>query len=205
MATSPPNSETASHSQTPGRSAVCPWWLLPTFDNPLRRLIQNPHRILIEWVRPGDTVVDLGCGMGYFSIPMARMASPGGKVICIDVQQQMLDGLRWRAEKAGVLHTITMRRCEPTRLDIPEPADFVLAFWMLHEVPDQAGFLAEVQAHLKPAGRFLLVEPVGHVGSTAFQRSVATAEQVGLVVTGKPAVMASRSVLFAAKPPAGSS
>jgi ubiquinone/menaquinone biosynthesis C-methylase UbiE len=171
---------------------------LPTFDNPLRRLIQNPYRILNEFVRPGDTVVDLGCGMGYFSIPIARMASPGGKVICIDVQQQMLDGLRWRAEKAGVLSTIALQRCEPTRLGIPEPADFVLAFWMLHEVPDQRGFLTEVQAHLKPTGRFLLVEPVGHVGGKAFQRSIETAEQAGLVIVEKPAVMASRSVLFAA-------
>jgi 2-polyprenyl-3-methyl-5-hydroxy-6-metoxy-1,4-benzoquinol methylase len=200
-----PNPETAPRARAAGKSAVCPWWLLPTFDNPLRRLIQNPYRILGEWVRPGHTVVDLGCGMGYFSIPMARMASPGGQVICIDVQQQMLDGLRRRAEKAGVLDTITMHRCEPGRLGIPEPADFVLAFWMLHEVPDQAAFLAEVQAHLKPTGRFLLVEPVGHVGGKAFQRSVELAELAGLVIVDQRAVVASRSALFATKSPAGSS
>jgi ubiquinone/menaquinone biosynthesis C-methylase UbiE len=143
--------------------------------------------------------------MGYFSIPLAKLAGPTGKVISIDVQQQMLDGLRRRAEKAGVLDTITLRRCEPTRLGIPEPADFVLAFWMLHEVPDQQAFLAEVQAHLEASGRFLLVEPVGHVGGRAFQRSVETAALVGLVIVDRPAVMASRSALFAAKPPAGSS
>ena len=189
---------TKQHSAPVERTFVCPWWLLPTFDNPLRRLIQNPYRILRDLVRPGYTAVDLGCGMGYFSIPMARVVGPTGKVICIDVQQQMLDGLRRRAEKAGVLDTITVRRCEPTRLGIPEPADFVLAFWMLHEVPDQAAFLAEVQAYLKPTGRFLLVEPVGHVGGKAFQRSLKTAEQAGLVIVDKPAVVASRSVLFAA-------
>ncbi len=200
-----PSSETTPHAHTAGKSAVCPWWLLPTFDNPLRRLIQNPYRILDKYVRPGCTVVDLGCGMGYFSIPMARMAGPTGKVICIDVQQQMLDGLRRRAEKAGVLDTITARRCEPARLGIPEPADFVLAFWMLHEAPDQRAFLAEVQAHLKPTGRFLLVEPVGHVSGKAFQRSIETAELAGLAIVDKPAVAASRSALFAAKSPARSS
>ena len=76
--------------------------------------------------------------MGYFSIPLAQLVGSQGKVICIDLQQQMLDGLRRRAEKAGVLDTIAMHRCEPTRLGLPEPVDFVLAFWMLHEVPDQA-------------------------------------------------------------------
>lgn len=186
-------------------SHVCPWWLLPTFDNPVRRLIQNPYRILNRRVRPGDTVVDLGCGMGYFSIPLAKMAGPGGKVICIDVQQQMLDGLRRRAEKAGVLSTMALRRCEPARLDIPELADFVLAFWMLHEVPDQRAFLAEVQTHLKPTGRFLLVEPIGHVGDQAFQRSLQTAELAGLAIVDRPAVAVSRSALFAARSPAGSS
>jgi 2-polyprenyl-3-methyl-5-hydroxy-6-metoxy-1,4-benzoquinol methylase len=196
---------TKQHSPPVERTFVCPWWLLPTFDNPLRRLIQNPYRILNRWVHPGDTVIDLGCGMGYFSIPLAQLVGSQGKVVCIDVQQQMLDGLRRRAEKAGVLDTITMRRCEPTRLGIPEPADFVLAFWMLHEVPDQQAFLAEVQAHLEASGRFLLVEPVGHVGGRAFQRSVETAALVGLVIVDRPAVMASRSALFAAKPPAGSS
>lgn len=191
--------DTTSHSHASGNSHVCPWWLLPTFDNPLRRLIQNPYRILGQFVRPGNTTVDLGCGMGYFSIPLARLAGPTGKVICIDVQQQMLDGLRRRAEKAGVLSNITLHRCEPARLGIPEPADFVLAFWMLHEVPDQRAFLTEVQAHLKPTGRFLLVEPIGHVGGQAFRRSIETAELVGLVIVDKPAVVASRSALFAAR------
>ena len=116
--------------------------MLPTFDNPLRRLIHNPYRILGGLVHPGQTVVDLGCGMGYFSIPLARMVGPKGKVICIDVQQQMLDGLRRRATRAGVLSQVTLHRCEPTQLGLAEPADFVLAFWMLHEVPDQTAFLA---------------------------------------------------------------
>jgi 2-polyprenyl-3-methyl-5-hydroxy-6-metoxy-1,4-benzoquinol methylase len=196
---------TKQHSPPVERTLVCPWWLLPTFDNPLRRLVQNPYRILGGLVCPGRTAVDLGCGMGYFSIPLAQMVGPTGKVICIDVQQQMLDGLRRRAEKAGVLSNITLHRCEPTRLGIPEPADFVLAFWMLHEVPDQRAFLAEVQAYLKPTGRFLLVEPVGHVGGRAFQCSVEKAELAGLAIVDKPAVVASRSALFAAKSPAGSS
>ena len=189
MSNSSLSSEGPARTDTPVQTFVCPWWLLPTFDNPLRRLIHNPYRILGGLVRPGQTVVDLGCGMGYFSIPLAQMVGPQGKVICIDVQQQMLDGLRRRAGRAGVLAQVTLHRCEPTQLGLAEPADFVLAFWMLHEVPDQTAFLAEVRAHLKPNGRCLLVEPYGHVRSAAFRHSVEVAQQVGLVPVGKPAVM----------------
>ncbi len=64
----------SSHSRS---GNVCPWWLCPTFDNPLRRLIHNPDRILAGLVRPGEIALDLGCGMGYFSIPLARLVGPG--------------------------------------------------------------------------------------------------------------------------------
>ena len=147
-------------------------------------------------MRPGQTVVDLGCGMGYFSIPLARMVGPQGKVICVDVQQQMLDGLRRRAARAGVLSQITLHRCEPTQLGLAEPADFVLAFWMLHEVPDQTAFLAEIAAYLKPNGCLLIVEPRVHVGGAALEQSVEIACRAGLLPVTRPAVAVSRAVLF---------
>ena len=92
------------HTRSADRPAgnICPWWLCPTFDNPLRRLIQDPDRILAGLVQPGETALDIGCGMGYFSIPLARLVGPEGKVICVDLQEQMLAGVRRRAERAGV-------------------------------------------------------------------------------------------------------
>jgi ubiquinone/menaquinone biosynthesis C-methylase UbiE len=175
---------------------VCPWWLCPTFDNPLRRLIQDPDRILAGLVRPGETALDIGCGMGYFSIPLARLVGPGGKVICVDLQEQMLAGVRRRAERAGVADRIRLHRAGTDSLELEETADFALAFWMLHEVPDQAAFLAEVRACLKPCGRLLIVEPRIHVGSAAFERSVTIARDAGLLPVARPAVALSRAVLF---------
>ena len=185
-----------ARSAGPPAGNVCPWWLCATFDNPLRRLIHNPDRILAGLVQPGETALDLGCGMGYLSIPLARLVGPGGKVICVDLQEQMLAGVRRRAERAGVADRIRLHRAGTDSLELEETADFALAFWMLHEVPAQAVFLAEVIACLKPSGRLLVVEPRLHVGGAAFERSVEVARSIGLEPIASPMVALSRAVLF---------
>lgn len=52
---------------------VCPWWLCFTFDNVFRKLFHDPEKILSPYVNEGDTALDIGPGMGYFSIPLARL------------------------------------------------------------------------------------------------------------------------------------
>jgi ubiquinone/menaquinone biosynthesis C-methylase UbiE len=190
-------------TQQPGSAgkpsgSVCPWWLCATFDNPLRRLIQDPERILSGLVHPGETALDLGCGMGYFSIPLAQLVGPSGKVICVDLQEQMLAGVRRRAERAGVAERIQLHQAGPRGMGLDETADFALAFWMLHEVPDQAVFLTEVRTCLKPGGRLLVVEPRMHVDGAAFERSVEVARGAGLLPVAWPAVALSRAVLLGA-------
>jgi len=59
------------------KDRVCPWWLAYTFDNPFRRLFQNPDRILGNDAKPGHTVLDIGCGLGYFTLAMARNKKRG--------------------------------------------------------------------------------------------------------------------------------
>jgi ubiquinone/menaquinone biosynthesis C-methylase UbiE len=86
---------------------LCPWWLGYTFDNRLRRLFHNPQKILGTYIQPGATVADIGCGMGFFSIGMARIVGENGKVIAADLQKKMLDILMKRAARAGVANRIT--------------------------------------------------------------------------------------------------
>lgn len=118
------------------------------------------------------TAVDIGCGMGYFTIPLARITSPGGKVIAVDLQQRMLDALIRRASKAGVSDRIIPHRCQKESLGVEGPTDFALAFWMAHEVPDKARFFREIFALLKQGGRLLLVEPKYHVTLRSFERTL---------------------------------
>jgi ubiquinone/menaquinone biosynthesis C-methylase UbiE len=175
---------------------VCPWWGGYFIDNPLRRLLHRPEKIVGPYVRPGMTVMDVGCGMGLFSIAMAKMVTETGRVIAVDLQQQMLDALGRRAEKAGVAARIRTHRCEADRLGVDAAADFVLAFAMVHEVPGQRRLLTEIRDCLKPAGRFLVAEPRLHVSGKAFGQTVALAEEVGLKVVENPAVRLCRAAVF---------
>jgi ubiquinone/menaquinone biosynthesis C-methylase UbiE len=175
---------------------TCPWWLLFTFDNPIRKLIHNPRRILKDVVQPGDVALDVGCGMGYFSLPMAELVGPQGKVIAADLQEQMLAGLRRRAQRTNYSERIHPLLCSPDRIGLTEPLDFALAFWMVHEVQDQEAFLKEIHAALKEDGKFLIVEPRIHVSGRDFKRTVALADRLGFKVLARPSVMISRAVVL---------
>ena len=176
---------------------VCPWWCAWfAIGNPLRRLVHDPQKIVGPYAKPGMTVLDVGCGLGWFSVPMATMVGDQGRVIAVDLQQQMLDMLRRRAEKAGVAGRIELHKCAMDRLGIATQADFALAFAMVHEVSDQDRLLREIHACLKPGGRLLLAEPPFHVPGKAFANEVAIAEAVGFRVAEEPQVRWSRAVVL---------
>lgn len=175
---------------------VCPWWLAYTFDNPLRRLLHDPEELLAPYVTRGMTVVDAGCGMGFTAIGLARLVGDEGAVLAVDVQQEMLDITRARAGKAGVSSRIRLRRCAPDDLGVTERAGFILAFWMVHEVPDARAFFRQAGACLAPGGKVLVAEPRIHVSSRQFEAIVRSAREAGLVPRGSPAIRFSRSVLL---------
>ena len=175
---------------------VCPWWLCFTFDNLLRRLIQNPEKIIEPYVHAGDTVLDVGPGMGYFSIPLAKMVGERGRVFAADVQMEMLNALQKRAKRAGVEKRITLHHCKKDSLDLDTKFDFALAFWMIHEVPEQESFFKEIRSLLKPNGKLLISEPTIHVTKAMYEETVKKAIRVGFTLIGSPNIFLSRSALF---------
>ncbi len=177
---------------------TCPWWFIGSFDNPLRRLLQPPEPILAGLVGEGQTVLDIGCGMGYFSLPLARMVGMNGRVIAADLQEKMLAGLKRRAIRAGLAGQITLHHSQPYRigLNLPGMLDGALAFWMVHEVRDQPAFFNEIRCLLKPGAPFLVIEPRLHVPEAHFNRMVLAAEAQGFSARPGPAAFFSRSVIF---------
>ena len=179
-----------------GQNMVCPWWLCFTFDNPLRKLLHNPEAILSPYVHPGDRVIDIGPGMGYFTIPLARLVGDKGHVIAIDVQEKMLSALRSRAKKNEVSERIEGYLASQKSLGIHEKADFILAFWMAHEVLDQSSFFREIRDLLKPNGSLLLAEPIVHVRKKHFLRTLQSAIEIGLVIKESPRIRLSHCALL---------
>ena len=175
---------------------VCPVQYAGLLTGTVRRLFNHPKRILRPLVAAGDTVVDLGCGPGFFTLPLAEMVGDGGRVIAVDVQQGMLDLLRARAETAGLDSRIQTYLATPDAPLAIGPADLVLAFWVLHEAPDQERLLADAHGLLRPGGRLLLVEPIGHVSKTGFAAALALAQAMGFALLGRPRVGLSRAAVL---------
>jgi ubiquinone/menaquinone biosynthesis C-methylase UbiE len=177
---------------------VCPWWIGYLLVSPVRRLFENPEEVLAPHLRSGATALDVGCGMGYFSLPMAELVGPGGRVVCVDLQERMIKSLRRRAARAGVSDRIETRVCSTSSLgirDLEGKVDFALAYAVVHEVPDAAAFLAEIGEVLVPGGRLLIAEPKGHVSGEALEETVAITQKAGLSVIDRPDIKRSRAVL----------
>lgn len=167
------------------------------FDNYFRRLIHRPERIVKSYIQEGDRVLDVGPGMGFFTIPMAKLVGERGQVIAADIQEEMLAAIKKRAIRASIRERITLQRVSPGLAEIDGRFDFILAFWMVHEVPNQQEFFARFQSILADGGQFLMAEPTLHVGKSRFSASVRTAEAAGFRLVAQPDISLSMSALFA--------
>jgi ubiquinone/menaquinone biosynthesis C-methylase UbiE len=169
---------------------VCPWWLGYLMASPLRRWrMQNPKNMLAPYIREGMTVLEPGPGMGFFTLPLAQMTGPNGRIVAVDIQPEMLESLRRRALKAGLLPRIETRLAHADSMridDLKDTVDFVLAFAMVHEVPSAEVFFREVASTLRPGALLLLVEPAGHVKPDKFESELEAAQKAGLDPVRRP-------------------
>lgn len=178
---------------------VCPVWVGYLLASPLRKLIDNPEKILSHYVNRGMTVIDVGCAMGFFSLPLAKMVGPEGKVICIDLQEKMVQKLFKRAKKKNIHSRIEVRVCKSDCLnvdDLVNAADFILASAVVHEVPDAVSFFTELYDVTRDRGKLLVVEPGSHVSQKDFQSTVDAAVQCGFTLLDKPRTRKRLMALF---------
>ncbi len=170
---------------------VCPVWAGYFLANPLRKLYQNPVKILSPYIKEGMKVIDIGCAMGFFSIPAAKLVGTDGKVVCIDLQEKMLEKLKIRALKAKVLGRIELHHCPANSLAIDslkDQIDLALAFAVLHEMPDLNIVFKELHAALKEKSKLLIAEPNGHVTEQSFHSTLDTAINNGFKLIDQPKV-----------------
>lgn len=118
----------------------------------------SPKLLQALGVRPGQVVCDLGCGNGYYTLDLARLTGPQGRVLGVDIQPEMLHLLELRAAEAE------LKNVEPiqgTLIDPKLPAqgvDLVLLVDVYHEFSHPEQMLQGIRRSLKPEGRMVLVE-----------------------------------------------
>lgn len=180
---------------------LCPWWIGYFLMNPLRRFAHNPLKILGPYVSQGMTVLELGPGMGFFTLDAAKLVGAKGKVVVVDVQPRMLKAVEGRASRAGLRDRIDTRLGGDASWvnGLEAKVDFAFAIYMMHEVPDVLGLLGLIRSVLVPTGMLLLVEPIMHVSASEFDETVAAAEKAGFEIIDRPGVRRSRSVLLEKK------
>ncbi len=190
-----PNEFTTSRSKR-----VCPVERAGSLDGGLRRWIQNPRKILSPYVRSGMTVLDFGCGPGFFTTTLAELVGPSGHVHAVDLQEGMLAIVRSKIRETELASRISLHRCAVDDINLNIDLDFILAFYVLHEVPSQSGWFRQVSSLLRPSGSLLIVEPrFFHVSRSDFGATIAEAETAGLIMVSSPRVLFSRTALLTRK------
>lgn len=124
------------------------------------------------------TVLDYGCGSGYFSIPLSEIVGSTGKVYSVDIQKEMLDKLKSKILKLKIANIIPIHTAN-NNTNLQVSIDFVIAANVIHEIPDKYNFFKEVFETLKPNGKLLMIEPDFIVSRQNFDNTLAIAKQVG--------------------------
>lgn len=169
------------------RNRVCPVEQANSLDNKIRRWLQNPQKILSPFIKEGMKVLDVGCGPGFFSIELAKIVGKNGKVFSVDLQEGMLQKLASKIKGTTLEETIKLIKCEQDEIIIKEKVDFILAFYMVHEVPNKDNFFKTLKNILTDDGLLLIVEPkLFHVTKKEFDLTIAKAETVGFKATKGP-------------------
>ena len=181
---------------------VYPWWLGYLLLNPLRYRSDPPQKLLAPYVSEGMKVLYVGCGPGYYSLPMARLVGQSGKVYCVDLQPRMIDILRNRAKRAGLLDRIVTSVCRQDSLSLDDLGlqfDFVLAYGVVHEVPDKPHLLAEIERVTKPGASLVIVEPKHEVKDKDFAQTLSIAQNAGFDLTARLETRRRHSVCLSKK------
>lgn len=150
--------------------AAALWWRKNPSACPYgqRFWVEAPHPIITrERLRsvlrpqPGERLLEIGVGTGYYSRELAEWVAPEGKLELFDLQQEFLDHVMRAAGERG-LSNLVPTRGDATRLPYEDASvDAVLLTAVLGEIPDTAAALREIRRVLKPGGRLVVGELFG--------------------------------------------
>jgi ubiquinone/menaquinone biosynthesis C-methylase UbiE len=129
---------------------------------------------------PGERLLEVGPGTGYYALEVAGWVAPAGRLDLFDLQQEMLDHTLLRAEERGIDNLVAV---QGDARELPyDAATFDAAYLVtvLGEIPDQEAALRELARVVKPGGRVVVGELFGDPHWVSPGRLQARAERAGL-------------------------
>jgi ubiquinone/menaquinone biosynthesis C-methylase UbiE len=169
-------------------------------DTGLRHFLYRPERLAECYVKPGDRVLDFGCGPGFFTREFAKRVGENGQVFSVDLQEEMLKILRRKMEKEGILPRITTHQCKPDSIGLPPEMngtfDAAFTIFVVHEVPDPAKLFHEIALLLKPNGTLFYTEPPFIVSGQEFRENLALAEEAGFLLVDRSLFFVNRAAVL---------
>jgi SAM-dependent methyltransferase len=146
------------------------WWRKNPSACPYgqRFWVEAPHPLITRQrlreildPRPGDRILEVGPGTGYYTLDVAGWVMPDGQVDILDLQQEMLDHTMRRAGERG-LSNVTPTQSDATGMPYEDGTyDAAFLVTVLGEIPDQDAALRELARVLKPGGRLVVGELLG--------------------------------------------
>jgi ubiquinone/menaquinone biosynthesis C-methylase UbiE len=164
-------------------------WLDRVLYKPIRHLLERPERVLKGYVSTGMTVLDVGCGAGFYSLGMARLVGPEGRVVAVDRRGEVIAELEQGAARAGLSPPIEARVCSEDDLGIDDLAgqvDFALAVYVIHHADDPTRLMSNVHRALKPGAMLLVIEPGHHASPAECEATETAAQEAGFTVADHP-------------------
>lgn len=168
-------------------------------ESSFRYRFQNPRKILRTYLKPGMTVLDLGCGPGFFTTEIARMLDGSGKVIAADVQNGMLEKVRQKITGRDIECIVQIHKCQEKSLKLTDKIDFVFAFFSFHEMSCLDNIIDEIKLLLKPEGEIFIAEQKFHVPKSTFIGIIDRLRKKGFEINRQPKVFLSRAVVMKIK------
>jgi len=161
----------------------------PFLNSPLRRLTQPSARVIERsGIKPGMTVLDLGCGSGAFTLAAARVVGERGKVYALDIQRAMLRQLERRLARARNHNIRNVELKQASAYELPfenESLDLVMSVAAFHEIPDKPRALREIKRVLKKGGLLALTEFLPDPDYPLASTTIKEGEAVGFVFDAK--------------------
>ncbi len=183
------------HGYTHKHAHQCPHKTALILDNWLRKLIHNPYKLLEPLVESSMTVLDFGCGNGFFSMPLSSLVGPSGTVIAVDTHQEMLNRLQNKADKHQ-FNNISIHKNTDEGIGINQKVDFALAAYIFYELDNQLAYLNELHEQLNDGCFLLLIEPNPVVSKKKFRQVVNLALDTGFEAVENLSVPFSQSILL---------